>query len=371
VEAGRCPEQVAFIQSKYVGANDRLRGALLNDWALCTTVLSGSPASLRDRLDLYQEAIKLNPDVWDAYASEQLVLESLGNEEDAWRVGEAFRRSAGARLAQLPGGEVFLFPWDALTKDLQAERDALTDDVAVNGLGGSSVHGSSTPNIAEAEVGLHDPTAAELTYQTVQAGDQLPSGVTAIHAIQHLRGLVDEERGNLPQAALEMEAAWGLIPANPVVPVTPGDAGRICQAAPIEDAVGHPGLADAVLRAGGPHSVDCLRFRGDILDHRGDWAGAQQAYAQAVALAPDLPAGYYSWGVALERHGDLAGAIAKLQAANQRGPHWADPLKAWGDVLVKQGHWGDAVAKYDEALKYAPNWAALQQARDAAASKRG
>ena len=66
-----------------------------------------------------------------------------------------------------------------------------------------------------------------------------------------------------------------------------------------------------------------------------DWRA--KAYADAVALAPDLPAGYYSWGAALARHGDLAGAEAKLKDANKRGPHWADPLKAWGDVLVKQG----------------------------------
>jgi len=56
----------------------------------------------------------------------------------------------------------------------------------------------------------------------------------------------------------------------------------------------------------GEHFVDCERFRGDILDHRGDWPGAQKAYSAAVALGPDLPAGYYSWGVALARHGDLA-----------------------------------------------------------------
>ncbi len=111
--------------------------------------------------------------------------------------------------------------------------------------------------------------------------------------------------------------------------------------------------------------VDCYRFRANILDGRGDWPGAQKAYADAVALAPDLPAAYYSWGVALAKHGDLAGAEAKLKDANKRGPHWADPLKAWGDVLVKQGNNREALAKYEEALKYAPNWKELKEAREA------
>jgi tetratricopeptide (TPR) repeat protein len=88
--------------------------------------------------------------------------------------------------------------------------------------------------------------------------------------------------------------------------------------------------------------------------------------ARKVALAPDLPAGYYSWGVALVHHGDLAGAEAKLKDASQRGPHWADPLKAWGDTLFKQGKTKEALAKYDEALKYAPNWKQLREARAAA-----
>lgn len=79
--------------------------------------------------------------------------------------------------------------------------------------------------------------------------------------------------------------------------------------------------------------MDGLRFRADILSGRGDWVAARKAYSDAVALAPDLPASYYSWGVALAHHGDLADAEIKLKDAVQRGPHWADPLKAWGDVL--------------------------------------
>ena len=89
-----------------------------------------------------------------------------------------------------------------------------------------------------------------------------------------------------------------------------------------------------------------------------------------MALAPDLPPAYYSWGVALARHGDLVGAEAKLIDANKRGPHWADPLKAWGDVLVKQGKIKEALAKYDQALKFAPNWKQLKDAREALAKQK-
>jgi tetratricopeptide (TPR) repeat protein len=119
-----------------------------------------------------------------------------------------------------------------------------------------------------------------------------------------------------------------------------------------EEAAGHPDKADAVLNTGGTF-VDCYRFRGDILDGRGDWKDAQEWYSKSVALAPDLPAGYYSWGLALAKHGD--GAATKLKDANHRGPHWADPLKAWGDVLARQGKSKQAATKYEEALKYAPN----------------
>ncbi len=123
-----------------------------------------------------------------------------------------------------------------------------------------------------------------------------------------------------------------------------------------------------MLKAAGRY-VDCYRFRADILDHRGDWAGARKAYAQAVAIAPDLPAAYYSWGIALARHGDLAGAVAKFSAAHDRGPGWGDPLKAWGDILARQGQWREALGKYDGALRLAPQWPALRQARNAAARR--
>jgi tetratricopeptide (TPR) repeat protein len=184
---------------------------------------------------------------------------------------------------------------------------------------------------------------------------------TIVAMTHFVRGLLAVEDRNAEQAAKEMEV-FGVGFAEPVVRFN--YPGYNCWIAPIEEAAGHPDRADQVLKSAGTF-VDCFRFRADILDGRGDWPGAQKAYADAVALAPDLPAAYYSWGVALAKHGDLDGAIAKLQQANQRGPHWADPLKAWGDVLVGQGKQKQAIAKYDEAVKYAPNWKELKAAQEA------
>jgi tetratricopeptide (TPR) repeat protein len=269
------------------------------------------------------------------------------------------RRAAGGRPGRAP--EYDYQNQDLVDWNLLAWRDAtLADARAHAGVGTGT--GAGAPAIADADERLHDPAAAQLQLQTAQGDASDPTIAAMTHFIT---GRMAADAGDAATAAAEMEAFQAAF-ANPVV--SSNYPGYTCWIAPAEEAAGHPDKADAALRAGG-HYVDCYRFRGDILDHRGDWAGAQQAYAAAIAIGPDLPAGYYSWGVALARHGDLAGALTKLAAAHQRGPHWADPLKAWGDVLARQGRWRDALAKYDEALKDAPVWAQLRQARDAAAKR--
>ncbi len=356
-QSGRCPDAIAFVKSVYATVDDRERALLLNVWAICQEDIDPSTASERDAVEKYREAVKLRPDFWVGYHNELSTLVLLGEEEGAWSVGEALSRAAGDRRSSEE--KEALEPFDELTWNLPA---ALRDESARAEAGISN-----SLDTAMTEVRLHDPAAAALALQTLQANQteqSNPGAVLRRSALLHVaRGLLAEETGDVSQAETEMEA-FRVALANPGVALRLSGFG--CQIAPVEEAAGHPDKADAILAdPGAAHFVDCQRFRGDILDHRGDWTGAQQAYAAAVALAPDLPAGYYSWGVALARHGDLAGALAKLQAAHQRGPYWADPLKAWGDVLAKQGRFKQALAKYDEALKYAPNWAALAQARAA------
>jgi tetratricopeptide (TPR) repeat protein len=351
--AGRSEEAIVFCREAIAGASKADQPYLLNIWANSINNTGGSP---QEGLGLYRAALKLKPDYWIGYNNVMNELWLMGDEEGAWHTGESMRKVAGGRPGRAP--EIYFQNVDALTWNLGAWLNSTVIDAEANaGVGTGQV--TSGPSIADIQARLHEVDAADLTLKTMKEDPHDPS----IGAIAHfVRGRLATETGDTASAATEMEA-FGAAYADPIV--STGYPGYGCWIAPAEEAAGHADKADAVLKAGG-HFVDCYRFRGDILDHRGDWVTAQKAYAQAVALAPDLPAGYYSWGVALAKHGDLAGSEAKLKDANQRAPHWADPLKAWGDVLVKQGKAKEALAKYQEALKYAPNWAQLKEALEAA-----
>jgi len=357
---GRDAETVTFCQQAYTSASKSDRPYLLNSWAISLQNTGGSTV---EALNLYRAAVQMKPDFWVGYNNIQNALWSLGDEEGAWRAGEDLGRAAGGRPG--PASENYYQNWDELTWNLPTWRDEEEADIESNA-GVGTAASAVGPSLANVYARLHDPPAAELALQTVKADANDPT----IGALTHfVRGMLATGAGDAARAATEMEAFQVSYASTLVYTNYPG---YYCWIAPAEEAAGRPDKADAALAAGKSFGVtgsfvDCQRFRGDILDHRGDWPGAQKAYADAVALAPDLPAGYYSWGVALARHGNLVDAEAKLQAAHQRGPHWADPLKAWGDVLVQQGQRKEALAKYDQALKYAPNWTALKQAREAAA----
>ncbi len=354
--AGCNAEAVAFAKAAYATTSAEDRPYLLNQWA---NALGDTGAPPQATLPLFHEALKQKPDYWTAYNNVMNAQWLMGDEEGTWRTGEAMRKAAGGRPGRAP--ELYYQNWDTLTWNLQAWRAGAVADAAANQGVGTGV-AAEGPAIADIDLRLHDVADAEFQLQTAQGDVKDPT----IAAITHfIHGRIATEAGDGPRAATEMEA-FAAAYADPIV--SSNYPGYLCWVAPAEALGGHADKADAALKAGGRY-VDCYRFKGDILDRRGDWAGAQAAYAAAVALAPDLPAGFYSWGVALARHGDLAGAVAKLIAANQRGPHWADPLKAWGDVLARQGQWKAALVKYDAALKYAPAWAELHRARDAVARR--
>lgn len=350
---GRNAEVVATAKAIYANVPAADRPYILNQWANSFASIGGST---EEALALYERAVALKPDYWVARSNVQNALWMLGREEDAWRAAQEMRRIAGGRPGQAP--ELYYQNLDFLTRNLQAARASMVADSEAHGGVGTLV-GASAPSIADMDVALHDFGDAQLQLQTALGDASDPTPAAMSHFV---RGRIASERGDTATAAREMEAFYVAFADPNVSSQYPGYS---CWVAPAEEAAGHPEKADAIIRSAG-RFVDCYRFRGDILDHRGDWLGAQRAYRAAVRLAPDLPVAYYSWGLALARHGNLVGAAQMLAAANQRGPNWADPLKAWGDVLMRQGQRDEARAKYALALTMAPAWAELKASATAA-----
>ncbi|HEY3814842.1 MAG TPA: hypothetical protein VGL66_16610 [Caulobacteraceae bacterium] len=353
----RNAEAITEVKAAYLATRDnRLKAQMLVAWANADSNLGGDPHLF---VQLNRKARALAPDWWPSYNNIINGDLMLGQEETARRDAAAFEGAAGG----WPGraGERLFTTADLLTWNLGPWRAAMVEDVEANdGVGMTIV--SEAPSIADIDIRLHDYADAQVQLSLLTDDPNDPS----IAAIRHfLQGRLAEQAGDPAHAASEMEAFGDAFP-NPLI--WTNYPGYNCWVAPAEEAAGHPDKADALLAKAGTF-VDCWRFKGDVLDHRGDWAGAQKQYAAAVALAPDLPAAYYSWGLALARHGDLNGAVARFAAANKRGPHWADPLKAWGDVLARQEKWDEALKRYDEAAAFAPAWTELQQARAQARRK--
>ena len=349
-DVGRDADAVMFAKAIMPAIKPSERPYLLNAWANGLIDLG----RFREVEAKHHEAVRLKPDFWTAWANVVNDRWILQDEEGAWRATLQFERlshrgASGSKInpSLYENGDFFRQDWSA------ALAEVLKDAQLNNGGGTGSAQ--AAPVLAGVAVQMHDPAQSELFLQTMQDADKDPFAVAMTHFVH---GWAASDRGDWSDAARELEMfAAGY--TNPLVGTQ--FPGSDCWLIPAEEMAGHPDKADAAVKAGG-HYVDCYRFKADILDHRGDWPGTQKAYADAVALAPDLPAAWYSWGLALARHGDLAGAEAKYAAAYQRGPHWADPLKAWGDALATQHRLAEAEAKYAEAVRYAPKWTQLHMA---------
>jgi tetratricopeptide (TPR) repeat protein len=358
-DVARYDDAIAFAKAHLATASVDDRALLLNYWANSIAGLAGANAGA-EALVLHREAVRIKPDYWTGYGNVANDLSLLGDEEGAILVLLKMMKNAGGRPGKAPESEYG--GYDAAVYALQVERAAALSDLAATG--GISNVGYAEPelSIAQLDVQLHEVDTARLRLKTAIWD---PKSHTSMAGFLFTQALLAEEVGDLVTAA-KMWDDYAAQYADRLV--NTNSPSSMCWAAPTYEKTGQGAKADAALAAplkavGISTYLDCYRFKGDVLDLRGDWAEAQQWYAKAVKLNPSSPAGHYSWALALLRHGDLAGSTEQLRLANQKGPSWADPLKVWGDLLVKQGNNKDALAKYDEALKFAPDWNALKDAR--------
>jgi hypothetical protein len=295
--------------------------------------------------------VALRPDFWKAWSNLVLVQEGAESEEAAYRVGLQMAAAAAQHPQNDQPPPTLHNAFDALLQDWDASYRDLTWDMDTYGRNGT-YSTADTAAVAYAEAQRHDWDAAEQDLVASDPDD--PSTATFAAMVRAERAL---EQGDATQAVALLEPAYARYQATPAtrayfpqIPCYMGLAYALNgDAAKAQEAFGRGG-----------RWLSCGSFRGDALDHAGDWAGAVQAYTAASALGPDLPFAYQRFGLALLRHGQPQAALGQFAAAHARGPHWADPLKGWGDALKAMGHPSDAAARYAEALTYAPKWQALQ-----------
>jgi predicted negative regulator of RcsB-dependent stress response len=359
VDANRLDEAIAFAKTHLLNVPLQEQPLLLNYWG-DAILAKGAPDAAAQALPLFRETVRLNSQYWVGYHNIMVSLGNFGDVEGAIEEGKRLMKLAGGRPGK--ASEDMYDQYDTWVFNLQALRAALLADLV--GTGGTSMTqgGSDALWVAQVDVQLHELDAARLRLQTTVWDEQYPPD-SSLGSIT--RALLGEALGDFPAAATAWDA-YAKAYADPAVATQ--QRSTVCWSAVAYEKTGQSRKADAALNSVGTLTFpDCYASQADVLDLRGDWAGAQTWYAKAVGLAPSFPGGYYSWGLALAKHGDLDGAAKQFKDANQKGPHWADPLKAWGDLLAKQGHAKEALAKYEEALKFAPNWKELKNVREALA----
>jgi tetratricopeptide (TPR) repeat protein len=211
---------------------------------------------------------------------------------------------------------------------------------------------------AESRANQHDPREAErLLQEALSAGD-----VGAADA-GRVRTFADVDRDDWSAALLDVTATIRSYTAQK------GREKYHAAISPVRyeplrsKAEAHLGLfaeAHRTIDATPRDCYDCDRARGTIDALEGKRDAAAFWYAHAIAEAPSVPFAYADWGEMLLHKGDYAGAIAKFKLAHDKGPHFADPLEMWGEALILENRSDLALAKFEEAEKFAPKWGRLR-----------
>ncbi len=347
---GRDAEAIALAKNAYFTASSGDKPLLLSVWGNAFADLG----RYREALDKAREAVRLDPKFWLGYDGVMADEQSLGEEEAVIETGRDMERRArrGSWLASsVPPAywenfDYYLFDWPSFHNDLAL-------DMVENGGQGTQAT-VDAPFDAEALARMHDWRDADLELETTPGAKSDPF---VIAQSAFVRALVALDGRDAARAVSLLHAADTIARKDTAVAAEIGTPWA-CWLALAETRARRGAHADADIARGG-HFVDCYRFKGDIADMRGDWNGAQRAYAAAVSLAPSIPSSYESWGEALMRHGQQAEAMEKFALAHEKGPHWADPLEHWGEALAVDGKPDRAVGKYKAAADDAPNWGHL------------
>jgi hypothetical protein len=189
---GRSEGAIAFAKAVIPTTTDvDVRANLFNIWGIGEQNIDAPP---QDALGHFKAAVRIKPDHWVAYNNIINTYIDFGDEEQAWKAGEEMRIKAGGRPGRVP--ELYYQNVDLLTWNLQPWLAALNADVTSNASGGTGST-SDGPIIADVQVRLHEPEAAELSLNLVKEDAFDPSIAAAAHLV---RGRIAFEAGDMAKA---------------------------------------------------------------------------------------------------------------------------------------------------------------------------
>ena len=344
-------------------------GSDINDRLWGYNGLAGTTDDQSDKARWYAAALKLRPDFAPILYNRALGWSVFGRDEDAYHgFGDVLRNAASARRELEPGRA------EGLLNEAERDRAALVGDTR------------KASELAERKIGMLASTA-NMALAPLNAIVQFSQA----HDLAGARRLIKENGLSTPQAMAErLETAGPDAEVDSALAASIGDWNAV--ASRLERVLADLGsykrdpqsfdpsaqtrasLALALARSGraaearatvaptAPDCALCIRARGVAEAYAGDPRAADRWFAQAVRMAPSLPAAHNDWAEAYLVRRDPARVIVQAKLAVKKGPKWAEPRKVWGDALMMQGKPAEAARKYADAVKLAPGWGALHLA---------
>ncbi len=332
------------------------RPYLLNSWAIALQDYRRlAPAR---PLALYRAAVRSSPISGSATTTSRMRSGCWAMRKAAWRAGEDMRRAAGSRPGRAP--EKYYQNWDALTWNLAGmartpplkTRNPTPEPELCRPQWGRA--GRSLCTHARCREPPNSPLRPPRPTAMTRASARSPILFTAVGRRGRRYQQVGGRDGSV-QARLRQSLSLDQLPGLRLLDRARRGGGRASRQGGRE------------LKSAGTF-VDCYRFRGDILDGRGDWTGAQTGVCRRGRAGP-RPAG---WVLLLGLGAGAAWRFCRQPKPNSRTQMFAGPI---GPIRSRHGAmcWRSKVAlrmhspSTTAALKLAPNWTALKEARAAAA----
>jgi tetratricopeptide (TPR) repeat protein len=335
-------------------------------WAYAGLNLSlQAKGEIAGAIEAADAALAIDPDFTLGYANRAGARRGLGHAEAALqdnRMAYRTARSDGRRFMGPEGLAFLTAAWQANVRLAVGDYGGAVEPVRRS----LELRPGDLQQVATLAVvlgGLHEPSAAraELAQLSPPPPEASPEVLAAWKAFS------DELAGATAYAAggwSEVARLLGGIDISRMPPPVQASR-RIALYPPLATALARMGETDraAALVATTPTGCyDCVIARAVVAETRGDRAGADRWYAEAIRQGPSLPFAHEARGRARLARGDLEGALADFREASRRSPRWADPLTGWADALMAEGDARGAIGKYSAAAERAPGWGRLHLA---------